>query len=323
MPHLDQWRPLLAMETHGPAQPQVGPGTRGRVVSHSAVAGPGWRAVPGEVLPPRAGPSWAVPQRVRSRSRPRPPTMAARRGRSYHPAAWGRCPKQARPAPLCPACAPPEAEAAAPRGSGRGAGCYCGLFLFPLPLQPPSLLRVPSSRSPPILGPIPASFPDPTAFPFPFSAPFLVPFPASFPSHFWPCSHSWPRSHSRSCHGGPRQLREQQRAGLFRQAHQRLLPRGHWRLRELLQVRRPPPGPVRPCPRPSGALTRRFLLAACSRGSSSGPSRWFTPRSPAAASSAGCVWVREVEGAPGGLGGRGKVADSVAAAEGCFNASSV
>lgn len=50
-------------------------------------------------------------------------------------------------------------------------------------------------------------------------------------------------------HGCPRQLREQQRVGLLRQAHQRLLPRGHRRLRELLQVREPRrPRPARPAP---------------------------------------------------------------------------
>lgn len=200
MPHLDQWRPLLAMETHGPAQPQVGPGTRKRVVSHRAVAGPGWRAVPGEVLPPRAGPSWAVLQRVRGRSRPRPSTMAARRGRSYHPAAWGRCPQQAQPAPLYPACAPPEAEAGAPRGSGRGAGRYRGLFLFPFPVQPPSRLRVPrfsfSSHSwshsgffpgpncvpipvlGPLLSPLPGFIPVPISGPVPFPGPAHIPVPA-------------------------------------------------------------------------------------------------------------------------------------------------
>lgn len=58
-------------------------------------------------------------------------------------------------------------------------------------------------------------------------------------------------------HGRPRQLREQQRAGLLRQAHQRLLSGGYRRLRELLQVREPRgpcPASPSPAPAPNGAF---------------------------------------------------------------------
>uniref|UniRef100_A0A674G9I2 Eukaryotic translation initiation factor 6 n=1 Tax=Taeniopygia guttata TaxID=59729 RepID=A0A674G9I2_TAEGU len=100
-------------------------------------------------------------------------------------------------------------------------------FLFPIQLLPsPDPAQFPFSA---LSFPVPASFPD--------AAPFRS---RSRPPSQSRCRlhsrcHFQPLSHSRSCHGGPRQLREQQRAGLFRQAHQRLLPRGHRRLRELLQ----------------------------------------------------------------------------------------
>lgn len=76
-------------------------------------------------------------------------------------------------------------------------------------------------------------------------------------------------------HGCPRQLREQQRVGLLRQAYQRLLPCGHRRLRELLQVREPrgpgparlPPPPPRPAPRqyPNGAFSLQRLRGGALR----------------------------------------------------------
>lgn len=284
---------LGAVGTHGPAQPRLGsehtgtgcvPQGRGGARAGERSQGRCCRHGP---VPPGPGPIPLGPSAAPGQVPPPLPLMAPRPELSHLPAAWRRCPHEARPVPLCPARAPPEAEAAVPRGSGGGARSPRGRSVFTLPVQPPS-----RPRPVHVLG----------LFLVPFrlrSRPQLRSRPYSRP-------HSRPRSHSRACHGGPRQLREQQRAGLFCQAHQRLLPRGHRRLRELLQVRRARRGPAQPCPWPRGALTRRFIFAACSRGSSSGPSRWFMPPSPAAASSAGCVWVREAEGAPGGSGVTGR-----------------
>uniref|UniRef100_A0A8C9N926 Family with sequence similarity 83 member C n=1 Tax=Serinus canaria TaxID=9135 RepID=A0A8C9N926_SERCA len=65
------------------------------------------------------------------------PPMAACPDRSHLLAARGRCPQQGQLAPLGPACAPPEAEAAAPRGSGGGARSRRGPFQFPFPFPFP------------------------------------------------------------------------------------------------------------------------------------------------------------------------------------------